>query len=613
MRLSVKLLLSVAAVIGLVVGASVVAAVRLQRSAGLQQTELAAQTLASAIYHGLEVSMIRNNPDEMREIIQSLQSEPMVRRVEIFAADGRLWTSSDGSGPRVALDPADLERAVREGRPLVREHPHTGELLALQPIVNRPACQGCHAADIPTLGVVSVALDTTRLNRQVASSTRLLEGLLALTALAAMLVLSLPLSRFVLRPVRALASGVTRLARGDYSTRVEWHGNDEMGLLARAFNDMAERIQRYTAGLNREIACLTGRLTGLSLLGRTLTEVSAAQRALDEVVEEAARLVAADGCALFLEDGTARSWGSAELVERFLQPGAGEGPPFGLAVPMAIQERRLGRLVVVRRQGPAFGQDDRAVLEAVGHLVAIALENARLFGQLREKEMVRGQLLARAMAAQEEERRRIARELHDEVGQSLTALMLRIDLALQGLPPDGAALREALEGLRSLTENTLGEVRRMIYDLRPSALDDLDLASAVEWFARTHLEPAGISVELEVSGLDGERLAPALETAVFRVAQEAVTNVIRHARARRVRIRLARVPADGPGAGEELELVVQDDGQGFDPAAVMQRRDAPPLGLVGMRERVELAGGRLAIEAAPGRGTRLQARIPLGG
>lgn len=606
MRLSEKILLTVTLVVLLVGGVSTLALVYLQRAAGLRQVEQAAQTLASTIYHGLRLSMIRNNPDEIQEILRHLRGEPMVRRIDIFTPEGRIWSSSEPADVGALRPRPELARVIATARPLVAEVAEASEMVAIQPVENGPACTPCHSGQPAILGAVSVSLDTRRLYQQVADSTVRLVGLMAVSLALAVVAMSVPISRMLLRPLAALVAGVRRLASGDYGARVDWRSHDELGLLASAFNDMAERIQRHTAGLQREVGQLTRWLSGLRLFGRTLADSDRMEEVLAEVVEETGRLVRADACGITLEGRPAparvKAWGRSELL-RGQRPVAAR-----LELPLAVKERRHGVLAVVRETGPPFSPEDVTLLEAVANLVAIALENVRLFEEVREKERLRGQLLTRVMGAQEEERRRIARELHDSVGQSLTAFMLRIDLALQMVPAEAQELAQRLVQLRQLAEATLEEVRRITYDLRPAVLDDLSLAAAVVWYARTHLEPAGVTVVDETDACADRRLLPAVETAVFRVAQEAITNVLRHAGATRVHVRVRCV---GDGQQRHVELVVADNGRGFDPAEVMGRRDPPPLGLAGMQERIQLVGGRLTIESRPGQGTRVEVRVPL--
>jgi signal transduction histidine kinase len=220
--------------------------------------------------------------------------------------------------------------------------------------------------------------------------------------------------------------------------------------------------------------------------------------------------------------------------------------------------------------------------------------------QLRDEQHV--QLLRKIITAQEDERRRIARELHDETSQVLAALMLRIDTALSGFAA-GSTARTSLEEVRAMAARALDDVHRLVLDLRPSVLDDLGLQAGIRWIAERHLSPHGITwrCEFDVS----QRLPPELESTLFRVSQEAITNIARHAEASSVLIQVEE--REG-----ELSFEIEDDGKGFDPAAAQSpERRRVSFGLLGMRERLELLGGTLTIESAPGEGTRITARAPL--
>jgi len=227
-------------------------------------------------------------------------------------------------------------------------------------------------------------------------------------------------------------------------------------------------------------------------------------------------------------------------------------------------------------------------------------ELRELYRKLKDHDEARGRLLQKVISAQEEERRRIARELHDETCQTLTALAIAIDAAAARADAAGQPRAD----LKALATRALDGVHALIFDLRPSVLDDLGLLSGVRWLAARHLESRGVSVRCEFVELP-ERLPAELETALFRVVQEALMNVARHAQAETVLIQIA--PREG-----QLEIEIEDDGRGFAP-----EENAEPdasgrgLGLLGMRERVELLGGRLQVDSSPGNGTRVLARVPL--
>lgn len=228
-------------------------------------------------------------------------------------------------------------------------------------------------------------------------------------------------------------------------------------------------------------------------------------------------------------------------------------------------------------------------------------ELRELYRQLKEHDEARGRLLQKVISAQEEERRRMARELHDETCQTLTALVLAIDAAAARADAGAPSPRA---DVKALATRALDGVHALIFDLRPSVLDDLGLLPAVRWLGARHLESHGVSVRCEFVELP-ERLPPELETALFRVVQEALVNVARHAQAETVLIQIA--PREG-----QLEIEIEDDGRGFAPEeSAVPDSSGRGLGLLGMRERIELLGGRLQVDSSPGNGTRVLARVPL--
>ncbi len=228
-------------------------------------------------------------------------------------------------------------------------------------------------------------------------------------------------------------------------------------------------------------------------------------------------------------------------------------------------------------------------------------ELERLYDELRRRDQSRGHLLNKVISAQEEERKRIARELHDETSQTLSALAMGLESACAVAETE--TLRQRLAEARRLTVRALDELHRLMHDLRPSILDDLGLVPAIRWFAVRHLEPLGVAVRCECQDID-RRFPLEFEVAVFRVVQEAIVNIAKHARADTV---LVECDLDG----DQLVIDVEDDGCGFDPAAVAPSAEGGRgLGLLGMRERVELLGGVVKVDSAPGRGTHVSVRVP---
>jgi signal transduction histidine kinase len=259
----------------------------------------------------------------------------------------------------------------------------------------------------------------------------------------------------------------------------------------------------------------------------------------------------------------------------------------GLYVPLLTRDGPIGIVFAHDRRGrdPRFTNADLRVAEHFGERAAVAVELSR---------RVQRDSLRRVIEGQELERRRLARELHDETGQALTSVLLGLKAA-----ESAEDVPAALGKLRELVVATLQDVRRLAVELRPKALDDFGLVAALERLVETFRAATGISVEFE-SQLGAPRLPPEVETTLYRIVQEALTNVARHAGASRVSVLLVRRPGS-------VSALVEDDGHGFGPDA----ETGGGIGLSGMRERLALVEGRLTIESGRATGTSLVAEVPL--
>ena len=264
------------------------------------------------------------------------------------------------------------------------------------------------------------------------------------------------------------------------------------------------------------------------------------------------------------------------------------GVTSAMYLPLTVRGAPIGVVVVHDKLGTdaRFDESDVRLAESLVSRAAIAVDLS---------ERVSRDALRRAVDAQELERARLARELHDETGQALTSILLGLKHLDDVVETDEA--REATASIRELVAATLQDVRRLAVELRPSALDDFGLVPAVERLASNLSEQSDLVVDLEAR-LGDRRLPPEAETALYRIVQEGLTNVVKHAAAHRVSITLVRKEA-------AAVVVIEDDGQGFDPEAVR----AGALGFTGMRERVELVGGRLTVETSPGAGTTVVAEV----
>lgn len=237
--------------------------------------------------------------------------------------------------------------------------------------------------------------------------------------------------------------------------------------------------------------------------------------------------------------------------------------------------------------------------------VSSQVERDRLFEAIsQQREQLRA-LNQKLTDVQEAERRQLARELHDEMGQSLTAISMNLATVLQDLPATSSPnVQERLQAAKMLTDQTLEQIRELSFNLRPATLDDLGLVPTLRWYIKRYTKRVNIMVDFEVVGLES-RLPAAVETAIYRIVQEALTNVTRHAHATTVQLRLLRTHTS-------VIVQLEDDGCGFDVTNILNRTEAKQgTGLLGMRERVTLLNGMFNIYTEPRRGTRIAIEIPL--
>jgi signal transduction histidine kinase len=278
-----------------------------------------------------------------------------------------------------------------------------------------------------------------------------------------------------------------------------------------------------------------------------------------------------------------------------------------ISLPLVVRGRVIGSIVLCRTQEKkekSPSRDEFRLMVGIAQQLGLSIENARLYQEAQEREKLLGELLHQAVGAQEAERQRIARELHDATGQSLTAIALGLRGAETILNSDPVIATAQIKELRSFTTDALDELRQIIADLRPSQLDDLGLVAALQWYIREFEKRHAIQTNLVTEG-SRMRLPPEYETVLFRIAQEALANVAKHANASHAIVKLEI-------QSSQIDMGIQDDGSGFDPNKALHTDSSPSgWGLLGIQERASLLGGRYEIESGPGKGTCIHVQVPI--
>ena len=365
-------------------------------------------------------------------------------------------------------------------------------------------------------------------------------------------------------------------------------------------------------GLDSTLDIMNGTIGEILLIDENTRELShLVHRGLSKEFVENVRLslgegitgsVAQSGKAILLEDITS----DPRVAHRELV--IAEGLKAFICVPLRARDKVLGVLNVASRIPRKFTTSDMHLLYAIGDQLGIAIEHARLYERLRKARERLRKLARQNLVAEEDERRRIARELHDDTSQSLSGIALQLQALIEMAALSGNQSPEFVAGLKkiqALTVQVHKEVSRLISNLHPALLDTLGLVAAVRQYAETRLQPLGINIMVETRGTE-TRFPPEVEAAFFRFIQGAVGNIAQHSRARNAAIILEYRP-------DEFLLTISDDGQGFNVSEITDVEESGRgRGLFSMRERIGFLGGISGIESEIDEGTTVWAKIPIG-
>ncbi|MGB9880758.1 MAG: GAF domain-containing protein, partial [Anaerolineae bacterium] len=382
--------------------------------------------------------------------------------------------------------------------------------------------------------------------------------------------------------------------------------------ISSAVSGLSHLDEILNVALDTVLEIIHGTIGGILLVDKkTQTLQYRVQRGLSAKFVEEMQLQVGEGIA-----GTVAKTGESILVKDISQDPrtarlelvSAEGLKGFISVPLKAKNEVVGVMNIASHMPGQFAKEDMYLLESIGYQLGTAIEQARLYERLRNASERYQKLLQHALTAQEEERKRIARELHDGTSQMLTGLALNLQAAMDLAEMNGIhdeRIEERLKKAHALAVQTSIEVTKLINDLRPTLLDSLGLAPAIQRYAETWLQPKGINTSLRTRG--HERLPSEVEVALFRITQEAINNIMKHSEAKNVLI-------DLECDGEKCVLRIEDDGKGFDVQEITKvEKTGRGVGLFGMKERVTLVGGSCTVQSQPGKGTVIISEVPLTG
>ena len=482
---------------------------------------------------------------------------------------------------------------------------------------------------------LSYLLTDVRVDAAMRAGQRSVQLVTFLGAAGSLLVAYL-LTFILTRPLLALRKMAQQVAGGDLSARAPVWSKDEIGELAAAVNTMTDHLvtsQDSLARSNRQLAAINR----VILAANRPAEIHDVLHTVLGIIVEVMGLetgwiylrdpernrfhlatwhnvLAAFQAHLLHEPENALCRCQRHFLDGRLQEGpnlcacsrletVSVTPVAHLTIPLHAVDHRFGVMALLVQPGQAISEDDQELLRAIGAQVSEIVANAWLRIKLDEKEVARQLLLEYLVKAQEEERSRLARELHDGAGQMLTSLLVRLKTLEKkaGAPEVKTGLASVLEALAG----TLEQVRDLSYRLRPATLEEFGLPVALTTLAQEMAAEAGLKVDCQADLVDAT-LTPEVQVTLYRIAQEGLTNVVRHAQATHVAVTLSR-PLGG------VRLCIEDNGCGFSPYQLPAQLGQRHMGLISMQERAEIIGGQLDVFSAPGQGTRVQVMIPLAG
>ena len=475
-------------------------------------------------------------------------------------------------------------------------------------------------------GIVRIGMSYAGINKMIMDlNKRLLLIIFVVSILG--IIFSLIFTSVLTLPLKRLVEATKSVAAGNYNTKVQvWWSKDEFNHLAVAFNDMTKELCRSSRELEAFSQEIVQRNQELSAYNAVLSVASNSFEIKDIIRKSLTELLFilkfSYGRIIILDEQKRECRIGVRITEQTEEPISREDTQeLELILPHIKEEeslisddkaRNVIHIPLISSKGiigilslgnlhSQLGKRKQKLLMSLANQLGLGVENALLWHKVKEKEEIKARLLQKIIGVQEEERKRIARELHDETGQSLTSLLLGLKMIEKA--QDMEQVRERTGELRQVVIDTLTDINKLALELRPTILDDLGLVAAVERYISNVLAKSDLEIELQVMGIEEIQLSSQVEITIYRIIQESLTNIIKHAKASRVNILLEH-------QGDKIFLVVGDNGIGFNQETIRKKSlEYKHLGLFGMEERAAIIGGFLVIESSPGQGTKIRFEV----
>ena len=438
-------------------------------------------------------------------------------------------------------------------------------------------------------------------------TTNLLITMLVVMVIAALV--TFMLTKILTKPIKFLVNMTEEVSKGNLSIRANSYPNDEIGKLTIAFNNMLANLQKleqekeeYYQKIslrNRELSLLnvfTGNITSLEQMEKMLKQFI--NRLTDELGFGSGLLQVKlfDSWKTFGNERASKDCWDKSPTTLFDQQNEHK-----YEFEIKIKDQLMGKILICCKQN--LDDKSKEILRSLSNQLAFSIENMLLWLELKQKEEIKQMLLDKIITVQEEERKRIARELHDETSQSLTSILLGLRLINES--KDELERQKKVQQLREIINNTLQEVHDISWQLRPSILDKFGLIVALERYIEEYRNKNHIDIDLYINGMKNDRLPSKIEVSVYRIVQEALTNIAKYAKASNVSIIIEQ-------SKNLLSIIIEDDGVGFNPEIILKKEPTKlNLGLLGMQERASLLGGNLQIESEFGKGTSIYVKLPI--